>query len=177
MERPVRDGIGLRFQRPDVRDQRFDVDRVELAVVAIRHDREERLAVLVDAGRDRAGDLGVAPVGQRRRRDVARVEVAGHAHLRVRERFATLAFGAGDNRRRVLVPVARRMTVDAAGDVVEEIRPAGDFLRRPGVRQRRRLGVERIGRVQPTHPGRNSRKRSNHRDERYSFQVSHQQRL
>ena len=151
--------IRLRLQRPDVRDERVDVRRVELAVVAIRHDREERLAVLVDPGRDRAGDLAVGPVGERRRRDVARVELAGHAHRACVNASPPLPSVPWTTGAAYLVQSRVEWQSTQRATLLKRYAPRATFCGDRVSRQRRRLGHVRIGRDNRSNPARSRRER------------------
>ena len=106
-ERETAVGQGLRGygrQRAEVDDDRLDVLTRHAPVARVRHQREERRAVAAHAGGDRAQQLAVGPLADPARSDVLRIE---HEGLGAEpEALATFAFGAGDDRRAELRPVA-----------------------------------------------------------------------
>ncbi len=147
-----RHAVWERLDLAEVRHDRLRVVVAHHAEVLIRHHREERLAVAVDAFAQRAKDLAVAPLAEavgRVGRDVLRRHDAGEADLLV-EDVAARPLGPGLDREAVRGDVVG-VAAEAVGDVLDEVPAAREALRRRVDLLRRRRPLRRLFQRKPRH--------------------------
>ena len=137
----IGDAAVYRLERAQVDDHRLRVFIAHVAEVLVRHHREERVAVAVDAFADRAEDLAVRPLAEAELGvggDVLRRDDPGETELLVEDESA-FSLGARLHREPVLGGVVG-VTSEAVRHVLDDVLAAGeaggsrfDLLGRRGV--------------------------------------------